>query len=152
MPERPEATGCCPNISAELLSTICPPVRVYLHFRLLVIIMAVKRNARKGKVSRSAGRFGVRYGRKDRKLVADLEIRTKAPHTCAKCDQPTVRRIGTGIWECRKCGYKFAGGTFLPETSVGQAFRNSMKNALQDSSKKYYYAFLDEEEEVADEE
>ncbi len=114
--------------------------------------MAVKRNARKGKVSRSAGRFGVRYGRKDRKLVADLEVRTKAPHTCAKCDQPTVRRIGTGIWECRKCGYKFAGGTFLPQTSVGQAFRNNMKTALQDSSNKYHYDFLDEEEEEVAEE
>ena len=35
--------------------------------------MVRKNNSRKGKVSRSAGRFGVRYGRKDRKLVADLE-------------------------------------------------------------------------------
>ncbi|WNY24641.1 50S ribosomal protein L37ae [Methanolapillus millepedarum] len=108
--------------------------------------MAVKKNVRKGKVSRSAGRFGVRYGRKDRKLVADLEIRTHAAHTCAKCDLPSVRRIGTGIWECRKCGYKFAGGTFIPQTSVGKTFQNTMKNALSDSSSKYHYAFLDEED------
>lgn len=107
----------------------------------------VRKNSRKGKVSRSAGRFGVRYGRKDRKLVADLEGRTRGPHTCAKCDLPSVRRTGTGIWECKKCGHKFAGGTFIPQTAVGKTFQNTMKNALQDSSMKYHYDFLDEEDE-----
>jgi len=107
----------------------------------------VKKNSRKGKVSRSAGRFGVRYGRRDRKLVADLEARTRGPHTCAKCDLPSVRRLGTGIWECKKCGLKFAGGTFIPQTAVGRTFQNTMKNALADSSMKYHYDFLDEEEE-----
>ena len=34
-----------------------------------------KKFTKKGRVSRSAGRFGARYGRKDRKLVADLEER-----------------------------------------------------------------------------
>ena len=113
--------------------------------------MVRKNNSRKGKVSRSAGRFGVRYGRKDRKLVADLENRTRGPHTCVKCDLPSVKRTGTGIWECQKCGHKFAGGTFIPQTSVSKSFQNTMKNALQDSSMKYHYDFLDEEEEEEEE-
>ncbi len=38
-----------------------------------------KKYSRKGRVTRSAGRFGVRYGRKDRKLVADLEEKMHMP-------------------------------------------------------------------------
>ena len=52
-----------------------------------------KKFTKKGRISRSAGRFGSRYGRKDRKLVADLEERMRAPHVCAKCARPTVKRI-----------------------------------------------------------
>ncbi len=44
-----------------------------------------KKFTKKGRISRSAGRFGPRYGRKDRKLVADLEERMRAPHVCTKC-------------------------------------------------------------------
>lgn len=109
--------------------------------------MAKKKNVRKGKVTRSSGRFGVRYGRRDRKLVADLEERTRSAHLCSFCDQPFVSRVGTGIWECAKCGHKFAGGAYLPETSVGRAFENSMRNALKDRSEQYTYDFLDEDEE-----
>lgn len=109
-----------------------------------------KKNVRKGKITRSAGRFGVRYGRRDRKLVADLEEKMCGNHICTQCDQPKVRRIGTGIWSCTKCGHKFAGGTYLPETSVGKAFKNSMKNALKDHSSKYEYDFLNEEDDDSD--
>ncbi len=76
--------------------------------------------ARKGKKTRSAGRFGVRYGVKARKLVADIEERMRTPHRCNRCGKPAVKRTDTGIWKCRKCGYTFAGGTYLPQTSVEQ--------------------------------
>lgn len=38
-----------------------------------------KKYSKKGRVTRSAGRFGVRFGRKDRKLVADLEEKCICP-------------------------------------------------------------------------
>ncbi len=47
-----------------------------------------KKFTKKGRISRSAGRFGPRYGRKDRKLVADLEERMRAPHVCTKMCSP----------------------------------------------------------------
>ncbi|TGC10537.1 50S ribosomal protein L37ae [Methanolobus halotolerans] len=90
-----------------------------------------KKYTRKGRVSRSAGRFGVRYGRKDRKLVADLEEKMRMPHTCARCARPTVGRVGTGIWKCSKCDYTFAGGTYLPQTSVGKTVTRSVRKATE---------------------
>lgn len=90
-----------------------------------------KKYTKKGRISRSAGRFGVRYGRKDRKRVADIEARMHAPHVCTKCARPNVKRVGTGIWKCTKCGHTFAGGTYIPYTSVGKNLLRTMKNALE---------------------
>ncbi|WP_340818789.1 50S ribosomal protein L37ae [Methanolobus sp. WCC4] len=90
-----------------------------------------KKYTRKGRVSRSAGRFGTRYGRRDRKLVADLEEKMRAAHKCPECARPTVKRMGTGIWRCSKCDYTFAGGTFLPQTNVGKTVARSVKKAKE---------------------
>jgi len=78
--------------------------------------MAVKRA--KGRKTRSAGRFGVRYGTRNRKLVADIEEKMRAPYKCHKCGADKIKRIATGIWNCTKCGYKFAGGSYIPQTSA----------------------------------
>ena len=86
---------------------------------------------KKGWKTRSAGRFGVRYGRNIRKKVADIEEKMREKHTCIQCGFPSVRRIGTGIWKCKKCGYTFAGGTYLPNTSVGAVVARSVKRAIE---------------------
>jgi len=72
----------------------------------------------KGRKSRTAGRFGVRYGTKNRKLVADIEEKMHAGYSCSKCGAKKIRRIGTGIWECAKCGFTYAGGAYVPQTSA----------------------------------
>ena len=84
-----------------------------------------------GKKSRSAARFGARYGRKSRKLVADLEEKSKAFYDCPQCGRNKVKRTSTAIWSCRKCGYTFAGGSFLPETSLGRSVLRSLKKSLE---------------------
>jgi large subunit ribosomal protein L37Ae len=78
--------------------------------------MSTTKQSAKGRVSRSAGRFGPRYGRFIRKRVSEVEEVQKATHTCPRCDQKAVKRKGTGIWECRKCKFKFAGGAYVPQT------------------------------------
>lgn len=70
----------------------------------------------KGRKSRSAGRFGVRYGTKCRKLVADSEEKMRAKYTCTKCGEDKITRISTGIWQCYKCDHTFAGGTYVPQS------------------------------------
>jgi large subunit ribosomal protein L37Ae len=86
---------------------------------------------KKGRKSRSAARFGPRYGRKSRKLVADLEEKTKASYECPQCGRKRVTRTSTAIWSCSKCGHTFAGGSFIPETSLGRSVLRSLKKTLE---------------------
>ncbi len=62
----------------------------------------------------SAGRFGARYGKKVREIVAAIEKLQRKRHICPRCKMPYVKRLSTGIWFCKKCGAKFAGGAYLP--------------------------------------
>jgi large subunit ribosomal protein L37Ae len=93
--------------------------------------MAKKQKKRKGRKTKSAGRFGVRYGTRIRKAVVAIEERTHAAHNCPKCEKGSVKRIGTGIWECAKCGYTFAGGTYVPQTPLGLASQRAIKRAVE---------------------
>jgi len=64
----------------------------------------------------SAGRFGARYGKKVREKVAEIEREMRKRHVCPVCDMPYVKRLASGIWVCKKCGAKFAGGAYTPKT------------------------------------
>ena len=54
-------------------------------------------------------RFGPRYGTKAKRKVDEIErsYRSKK-YACAKCANLSVNRTASGIWECKKCGHKFA--------------------------------------------
>ncbi|WP_458184942.1 50S ribosomal protein L37ae [Haladaptatus sp. NG-WS-4] len=80
----------------------------------------------------SAGRFGARYGRVARKRVSEIESNMHENHTCPECGNDTVDRKGTGIWACARCDYKFAGGTYRPQTPAGQTVKRSIRAALSD--------------------
>ena len=93
--------------------------------------MASRKQSAKGRVVGSSGRFGPRYGRFIRKRVNQIEQLTNARHVCPRCDQAAVKREGTGIWACRKCGYKFAGGSYVPETPAMRIAVRSIEPSLQ---------------------
>jgi len=65
----------------------------------------------------SAGRWGPRYGVKTRMQVAAIEKKQRALHTCPRCGQNRVQRLGTGIWQCGRCEVIFAGGAYLPKAA-----------------------------------
>lgn len=75
----------------------------------------------------SSGRFGPRYGGVMRKTVATIEKVQKAAHPCVKCGAVSVYRIHTGIWECQKCKYSFAGGAYAPSTGAGQGAAQALR-------------------------
>lgn len=77
----------------------------------------------RAKIVGSAGRFGARYGSTLRKKVAAIEARMRAPHRCPRCRTAgSLRRESVGVWYCRKCNYKFAGGAWVPRTALGKTF------------------------------
>ncbi|MBR9707646.1 MAG: 50S ribosomal protein L37ae [Candidatus Diapherotrites archaeon] len=68
-----------------------------------------------------AGRFGPRYGRKIRKRVNLVEAKQRVKHVCPECSFPTAARTVAGVFECKKCGLKFAGGAYYPVTLIGKS-------------------------------
>ena len=66
----------------------------------------------------SAARFGARYGKKIKDLVAAIEASSRAKHVCPSCGRKSLKRISSGIWLCRKCGKKMAGGAYSPSTTA----------------------------------
>ncbi|MHA1130233.1 MAG: 50S ribosomal protein L37ae [Candidatus Helarchaeota archaeon] len=75
------------------------------------------------------GRFGARYGSTVRKRIKRIEERMKQLHKCPQCQTRAVRRVSVGVWQCRKCDYKFTGGAYIPETSEGKKVGRTIKQA-----------------------
>ena len=61
---------------------------------------------------KSTGRFGSRYGLSIRQRVLDVELKQKGWHQCPKCAKNRVKRVSSGIWQCRSCNVKFAGKAY----------------------------------------
>lgn len=60
----------------------------------------------------SIKRFGARYGRTVKHKFALIEKMQRMFYKCPYCFKKKVKRISAGIWQCRKCGSKFAGKAY----------------------------------------
>ncbi len=65
----------------------------------------------KTKKIRAAGRFGAGYGSTLKKKFSDVEAKQRIKQVCPFC-KGTAKRQSKGIWLCKKCNKKFAGGTY----------------------------------------
>lgn len=65
-----------------------------------------------------AGRLGPRYGTRVRKLVLEVERKLRQRYKCPSCGAVKVKRVSTSIWQCRRCGAKFAGAAYSPSALV----------------------------------
>jgi len=76
-----------------------------------------------------AGSFGPRYGTVTRKRYAEIVSGLRKYSECPQCHVMAVRREAVGIWYCKKCGYRFAGGAYMAQTKLGEVARRSTKGA-----------------------
>ncbi len=75
----------------------------------------------------STGRFGPRYGTRTKKVIRVIEKESKKRHTCPKCERNTLKRKSAGIWICKKCGAKIAGGAYLPRSSAEKMLKQTLE-------------------------
>jgi large subunit ribosomal protein L37Ae len=69
----------------------------------------------KSKKSKSAGRFGPRYGKRAKVKLVKVESRQRIKQKCPFCEKLGVKRLSKGIWNCSKCNKKFASNTYYLE-------------------------------------
>ena len=66
----------------------------------------------KSKKSKSAGRFGAKYGKSVRAKLVKVESKQRVKQKCPFCEKLGVKRLSKGIWKCSKCNKKFASNTY----------------------------------------
>ena len=64
-----------------------------------------------------AGRYGARYGVRIRKQITAVTNAKNQSYECPRCKHQAVKRVSTGIWKCRRCDLKFAGGAYTPNVT-----------------------------------
>lgn len=74
-----------------------------------------------------AGSFGARYGTVARRRYAEIVGELRKRSECPRCHVISVKREAVGIWNCTKCGYKFAGGAYVAQTKLGEVARRAAK-------------------------
>jgi large subunit ribosomal protein L37Ae len=60
----------------------------------------------------ATGRFGVRYGQATKKRIDAIEKIQRKKQKCMFCNG-RAKRLSKGIWQCKRCGKKFAGHAYF---------------------------------------
>lgn len=79
-------------------------------------------------VRKDAG-LGSRYGRKVRRSYMQILSQQKKDYECPKCLRKSFRRENSSIWKCKKCKYKVAGGSFVPDTNAKKLLRQALRKS-----------------------
>jgi len=80
--------------------------------------------------------LGTRYGSTVRKRYAKVLTESKQTHKCQQCGSEAVHRESVGVWNCRKCGYTFAGGAYTPVTKLGVVAKRQEKSLSSSEASK----------------
>lgn len=76
----------------------------------------------------SAKKFGTRYGSTPKYKYAKIEAEKKKKYKCPSCSYEGVKYVSMGIWQCEKCGYKFASKAFsVSKNSTTQTIASNEK-------------------------
>jgi large subunit ribosomal protein L37Ae len=80
-----------------------------------------------------SGSFGARYGTVARKRYSTVITGLRARHECPQCHVLAVKRLSVGVWSCRSCGFKFAGGAYVPRTKLGEIAERASRAGVASS-------------------
>ncbi len=80
------------------------------------------------------GGFGPRYGTVARRQYLEIVSALRTRHECPRCSFRTVKRWSVGIWHCKKCGYRFAGGAYTPTTKLGEIAARATRGQMSPST------------------
>jgi len=69
----------------------------------------------KTKKVKSAGRFGARYGRSVKDRLVKVEEKQRVKQKCPYCGKVGLKRLGSGIWSCKRCNKTFASDAYYLE-------------------------------------
>ena len=61
----------------------------------------------------STGWMGPRYGTRIRRRTQEVDKARRAVSVCPKCSTLSVHRLGSGLWECRRCERTFASDSYV---------------------------------------
>ena len=57
--------------------------------------------------------MGPRYGIRIRRRVLDIDRSRSKSSACPRCSTVTLDRVASGIFECRRCGTRFASNAYV---------------------------------------
>src|SRR5436309_14665221 len=80
------------------------------------------------------GGLGARYGRFPRRQYVEIVSGLRAKHECPRYKFRTVKRWSVGVWLCRKCGFRFAGGAYTLVTKLGQIAALATRDQMSQST------------------
>jgi large subunit ribosomal protein L37Ae len=60
----------------------------------------------------NTGWMGARYGIRIRRRVLEIDAIKRARSACPKCATVTLQRVASGVYECARCGNRFASGAY----------------------------------------
>ena|SRR3989344_1069403 len=84
----------------------------------------------KTKIVGAAGRFGERYGQLVRRRIADIESKQRIKQVCIFCNG-RVKRTSKGLWNCKKCGKRFAQHAYFLEQTESEKKQKDLKEQKQ---------------------
>ncbi|HUJ77376.1 MAG TPA: 50S ribosomal protein L37ae [Thermoplasmata archaeon] len=75
----------------------------------------------------ATGWMGPRYGIRIRRRVLEIDRAKGRPSACPRCATTTLGRVASGIYECRRCGTRYASNAyvFAPPPPISRAEREA---------------------------
>ncbi len=61
----------------------------------------------------ATGWMGPRYGIRIRRRVLEIDRNRGKAAACPRCSTVTLHRVASGIFECRRCGTRYASNAYV---------------------------------------